>query len=47
MFREWETLAHSVLNGRPPSNLSPEGSEGFAEEETKLLWEPVEMDITK
>ena len=37
LWRERETLAHSVLNGMSSSNSSPQGSWMYAEEDTERL----------
>ena len=47
MWREWETLEHSVLNGMTPSKPFPQDSGIYAEEETERLREPKMMVNSK
>lgn len=47
MFRERETLEHSILNGMSPSNLSPQGLGVYLEKEVKRLQEPEVLMIPK
>lgn len=42
-----ETLEHSVLNGMSPGNPSPQGSESFLEDVSKMLQEPVGLEQIK
>lgn len=47
MFRERETLEHSILNGLSPLNPSPQGLGVYLEKEVKRLQEPEALDDSK